>query len=158
MEVATGDIKAMTSLTKCADGKYREIRNSAVSNLMEPGSVFKTVSFMVAMDDGFIDMNTTVDVGGGIMIMYNRKMRDHNWRSGGYGVLTTSQILERSSNCGVSYLIDKYYKDNPGRFVDGVYRTGIARTYTCPFPVTPVPTSAIPSPTVPTGAAPPCPG
>lgn len=134
MEVATGDIKAMTSLTKCADGKYREIRNSAVSNLMEPGSVFKTVSFMVAMDDGFIDMNTTVDVGGGIMIMYNRKMRDHNWRSGGYGVLTTSQILERSSNCGVSYLIDKYYKDNPGRFVDGVYRTGIAEDIHLPIP------------------------
>lgn len=134
MEVATGDIKAMTSLTKCADGKYREIRNSAVSNLMEPGSVFKTVSFMVAMDDGYIDMNTSVDVGGGIMIMYNRKMRDHNWRSGGYGLLTASQILERSSNCGVSYLIDKYYKDDPGKFVDGVYRTGIAEDFHLPIP------------------------
>lgn len=134
MEVATGDIKAMTSLTKCADGKYREIRNSAVSNLMEPGSVFKTVSFMVAMDDGYIDMNTSVDVGGGIMIMYNRKMRDHNWRSGGYGLLTASQILERSSNCGVSYLIDKYYKNDPGKFVDGVYRTGIAEDFHLPIP------------------------
>lgn len=126
MEVATGDIKAITTLSRCADGKYREIRNGAVSDLREPGSVFKPVSFMVAMDDGYIDMNTRVNTGSGILEMHGRRMRDHNWYRGGYGELTVPQILEYSSNIGVSYLIDKYYFDNPKKFVDGVYRTGIA--------------------------------
>lgn len=33
MEVATGDVKAIVNLTKCADGTYQEIQNHAVSDL-----------------------------------------------------------------------------------------------------------------------------
>ena len=40
MEVATGDVKATVNMTKCADGEYREVKNNAVSDLMEPGSTF----------------------------------------------------------------------------------------------------------------------
>ena len=134
MEVATGDIKAMTSLTRCADGKYREVRSEAVSNLLEPGSVFKPVSFMVAMDDGYIDMNTTVNTGNGTMEMHGRRMRDHNWHRGGYGEINVPRILQVSSNIGVSYLIDKYYYDQPEKFVDGIYRTGITEDTRIPIP------------------------
>lgn len=52
MEVQTGEIKAIVNMTKCADGVYREIRNNAVSDMMEPGSTFKTASIMVALEDG----------------------------------------------------------------------------------------------------------
>lgn len=134
MEVPTGDIKAMTSLTRCADGKYREVRNAAVSDLPEPGSVFKPVSFMVAMDDGYIDMDTRVNTGSGIMEMHGRRMRDHNWHRGGYGEITVPKILQVSSNIGVSYLIDKFYYDQPGKYVDGVYRTGITEDTKLPIP------------------------
>ena len=48
MEVQTGEIKAIVNMTKCADGVYREIRNNAVSDMMEPGSTFKTASIMVS--------------------------------------------------------------------------------------------------------------
>ena len=41
MEVATGDVKAIVNMEKCVDGEYREIKNHAVSDLLEPGSVFK---------------------------------------------------------------------------------------------------------------------
>ncbi|MBP3773734.1 MAG: penicillin-binding protein, partial [Bacteroidaceae bacterium] len=40
MEVATGDVKAIVNMSRDSDGAYREIKNTAVSNLMEPGSVF----------------------------------------------------------------------------------------------------------------------
>ena len=82
MEVGTGDIKAMTSLRRMADGSYQEINADAVKNLYEPGSVFKPMSFLVGMDDGYIHMTDIVDVGCGIKEMYGRKMRDANWRSG----------------------------------------------------------------------------
>ena len=39
MEVSTGDVKAIVNMTRGSDGKYRETRNYAVSNLLEPGSV-----------------------------------------------------------------------------------------------------------------------
>lgn len=53
MEVKTGDVKAIVNMTKCADDDYHEIKNHAISDLLEPGSVFKTASIMVALDEDF---------------------------------------------------------------------------------------------------------
>ena len=133
MEVKTGDIKAIVNMTKCADGEYYEIKNSAVSDLLEPGSVFKTASLMVALDDGVVDTTYKVDTGSGIWDMYGAKMRDHNWHRGGYQVLTLPQTLEYSSNIGVSRIIDKYYGKNPEKFVQGLDRIGIREDLKLPI-------------------------
>lgn len=133
MEVKTGDIKAIVNMTKCADGEYYEIKNSAVSDLLEPGSVFKTASLMVALDDGVVDTTYTIDTGNGIWDMYGAKMRDHNWHRGGYQVLTLPQTLEYSSNIGVSRIIDKYYGKNPEKFVRGLDRIGIREDLKLPI-------------------------
>lgn len=125
MEVQTGDVKAIVNMTKCADGEYREVKNSAVSDLLEPGSVFKTASIMVALDDGVVDTTYKVDTGSGIWDMYGAKMRDHNWHRGGYQTLTLPQTLEYSSNIGISRIIDKYYSKNPEKFVQGIDRLGL---------------------------------
>ncbi|MBQ2216374.1 MAG: penicillin-binding protein, partial [Prevotella sp.] len=126
MEVATGDIKAIVNMEKCWDGEYREIKNHAVSDLLEPGSVFKTASILVSLDDGVVDTTYRVETGGGVWPMYGREMKDHNWRKGGYGRLTLPQTLHYSSNIGVSRIVDDHYHNNPEKFVQGIYRTGIA--------------------------------
>jgi len=126
MDVPTGDIKAIVNMTKCSDGVYREVKNNAVSDLMEPGSVFKTASIMVALDDGVVDTNYHVETFGGVMDMHGAKMRDHNWRRGGYGRLSLPQTLEYSSNIGVSRIIDEHYGQNPEKFVKGIHRIGLA--------------------------------
>ena len=125
MEVSTGDVKAIVNMEKCVDGKYREIKNHAISDLLEPGSVFKTASIMVALDD-VVDTTYRVETGSGVWPMYGRDMKDHNWRRGGYGVLTLPQTLMYSSNIGISRIIDDYYRNDPERFVRGIYRTGLA--------------------------------
>ena len=134
MEVATGDIKAMTSLRRMSDGSYQEINADAVKNLYEPGSVFKPMSFLVAMDDGYMHMNDIVDVGCGVKEMYGAMMRDANWRSGGSGVVNVPQILQKSLNVGVSVLIDRYYHEQPEKFVEGLYRIGVAEDLKIPIP------------------------
>ena len=126
MEVATGDIKAIVNLDKCEDGQYREIKNHAVSDLLEPGSVFKTASMMVALDDNVVDTMYTVETGGGVWTMYGRDMKDHNWRRGGYGTLTLPWCLKYSSNIGISRIIDTFYHKNPEKFVQGIYKLGLA--------------------------------
>lgn len=133
MEVATGDIKAISSMRRREDGSYAELAPDAVSNLYEPGSVFKPMSFLVAFDDGYIHMNDIVDVQNGIKKMYGRTMRDANWRSGGSGVVTVPQILQKSLNVGVSTLIDRYYHENPRKFVEGIYRIGVAEDLKIPL-------------------------
>lgn len=135
MEVKTGDVKAMTTLRRDPkDNTCYEGENLAVSQLMEPGSVFKSVSFLVALNDGKITPETTLDVGDGIKKMYGRTMRDANWRSGGSGVMTVPQMLEHSSNVGVSSLIDRAYASNPQAFIKGVLQTGIAEDFHLPLP------------------------
>ena len=126
MEVETGDVKAIVNMTKCADGEYREVKNNAVADLREPGSVFKVASFLVALDDGVVDTTFHINTGSGVYPMHGREMKDHNWRRGGYGTISLPRALEVSSNIGVSYVIDKFYGSNPEKYVDGLYRIGIA--------------------------------
>ncbi len=133
MEVETGDIKAIVNMTRCPDGEYREIKNNAVADLREPGSVFKTASMLVALDDGVVDTTYTVNTGGGVYPMHGREMKDHNWRRGGYGTISLPRILEVSSNIGVSRIIDDKYGNRPERFIEGIYRTGLAADLKLPI-------------------------
>lgn len=125
MEVKTGDVKAIVNMQRAADGEYYEMVNNAISFRCEPGSVFKTASFLVALDDGVIDTTMTINTGSGVMEMHGRLMKDHNWRRGGYGTISVPRALEVSSNIGVSWIIDKYYGSNPTKYVQGLYRVGI---------------------------------
>ncbi len=125
MEVKTGDVKAIVNMTKCEDGEYHETVNHAISYRCEPGSVFKTASILVALDDGVVDTSYVVHTGNGIMNMHGSNMKDHNWYRGGYGDINVARTLEVSSNIGVSYVIDKNYHDHPEKYVKGLYRIGI---------------------------------
>ena len=141
MEVATGDVKAIVnmerSLTETPEGNrvtYSEQVNRAVSYRCEPGSVFKVASFLVALDDGVVDTSYVIHTGCGIYPFHNRNMKDHNWRRGGYGDINVARSLEVSSNVGVSYVINRFYGNNPAKYVQGLYRIGIADDLEVPIP------------------------
>lgn len=125
MEVQTGEVKAMVNLERAADGHFYERNMHAISDLLEPGSTFKTASIMVALEDGYITPETEVNTGNGVMMMHGSRMKDHNWYRGGYGVIDVTRILEVSSNIGVSYLIDTHYGKDPQKFVDGLKRMSL---------------------------------
>lgn len=128
LETKTGDVKAMVNLERDSTdaSSYREIRDWAMGAAMEPGSTFKTASIMVALDDGEISMNNTVDTGGGVYKMYGRFMRDSGWATyGGHGVIDVTHAMIYSSNVGVSRLIDSHYHNKPEKFVEGLKRVGI---------------------------------
>jgi len=127
MEVETGDIKAIVNMMRNGEGNYIEAVNSAISYRCEPGSVFKVASFLVALDDGVVDTSYVIHTGSGVMPMYGREMKDHNWRRGGYGDINVARTLEVSSNIGVSHVIDKFYHDEAERYVKGLYRVGIGQ-------------------------------
>ena len=106
MEVETGDVKAIVNMMRTENDQYIEAVNSAINYRCEPGSVFKTASILVALDDGVLgknpqDTSYIIHTGGGVMPMYGREMKDHNWRRGGYGDINVARTLEVSSNIGV---------------------------------------------------------
>ena len=122
MEVATGDIKAIANLHKNSTGDFVENMNNAVRDIFEPGSTFKTVSMMVALDDGKIELTDSVYCEKGVYYGYGgARMTD----SHAYEWLDVPHIIAYSSNIGTSKLIHAAYKEHPEEFVDGIYKTGI---------------------------------
>ena len=125
MEVATGEVKAITNMGRIREGVYGEDTNHAVADETEPGSTFKVASIMVALEDGVCQPGDTVDVGNGIYMYKGARMTDHNNHKGGYGRISVEQAIWYSSNIGVAKTILKGYSDNPTKFVEGLYRIGM---------------------------------
>jgi len=118
MEVSTGKVKAMVNLRRTEPGIYVDAYNYALKDATEPGSTFKTVSLLAAMDDGFIDENTTVNVGNGVWTYAKQRISDGH----GGGTYDISDVLAKSSNVGSAKLITKFYADKPQVFLDHLRR------------------------------------
>src|SRR5690606_19171946 len=120
METRTGEVKAISNLGRNSDGKYYERLNYAIGESHEPGSTFKLMSLVVALEDKVIDTNTVIDTEKGQYKVYNRTVRDSKW--GGYGEITMGRAFEVSSNTAFAKVINTNYKNNPEKFVNGLMR------------------------------------
>ena len=119
MDVKTGEIRAISNLGRDKNGKYYERLNYAVGESHEPGSTFKVMAFMAALEDKIIDTSTVIDTKKGRKYFYGRYIRDSH--HGGYGKISAAKALEVSSNIGLATIIDDNYKDNPNKFLDRLY-------------------------------------
>ena len=126
MDVKTGEIKAMANLGK-ENGDYFENYNYALGHAgcYEPGSTFKLVSLMAAMEDGLVDTSDVFDTGSGVWKYRDRTIYDSDYRYGGHGKMTVKQIFEKSSNVGVAKIVTSCYERNPEDYVDRVYNFGV---------------------------------
>ncbi|MFD1314443.1 penicillin-binding protein [Namhaeicola litoreus] len=118
METKTGEVKAISNLGRTTQGTYYEDRNYAVYESHEPGSTFKLMGMVVALEDKVIDTGYMVDTEKGEITFYKRKVKDSNHK--GYGVISASRVFEVSSNVGIVKIVDKFYKDQPEKFVQGL--------------------------------------
>ena len=116
METNSGNIKAISNLGRTSKGKYYEKINYGIWESQEPGSTFKLMSLIAALEDGMISPTDSVDTGNGVLKIYNKEVKDSNRR--GYGIIPISKAFEVSSNTGIVKMIYDNYKDNPERFVD----------------------------------------
>ena len=116
METNSGNIKAISNLGRTSKGKYYEKINYGIWESQEPGSTFKLMSLIAALEDGMISPKDSVDTGNGVLKIYNKEVKDSNRR--GYGIIPISKAFEVSSNTGIVKMIYDNYKDNPERFVD----------------------------------------
>lgn len=116
MDVNTGAVKAIANLSRKDSGEYVENYNYAIGSATDPGSTFKLASLMAAMEDGYIDLNDTVDVGNGSCKFFDVQVKDshHPEKS----KMTVQEVFEQSSNVGVAKLIYRHYAKDPQKFVD----------------------------------------
>lgn len=131
MEVQTGAIKAIANLGKNKDGQYVERRNYAVWESHEPGSTFKLMSLMAALEDNKIDTNTVFDTYKGRYKLYDKYVRDSRW--GGYGKISVANAFAVSSNTVFAQLVHENYKDQPKQFVNRLRNFKLHQTLDLPI-------------------------
>ena len=114
MEVATGEIKAISNIEKLGNGTYGEALNRAVQ-AFEPGSVMKPISLMIAFEDGLVhSVNEQVNCSP-----FQRTSDPH-----APSVKTMKQVIEMSSNTGIARVIFRGYESNPAAFHDRLESIG----------------------------------
>lgn len=125
MEVKTGEIKAISNLSRNSKGEYYERYNYAVGGqgAREPGSTFKLASMIALLEDSDIKLTDMVDTGNGVIKFFNETMKDH--KPGGYGVLTVKEVFEKSSNIGTALLITNHFGSHPSKYTDYMKNMGI---------------------------------
>lgn len=128
MEVETGEIKAITNLDRVSEGVYAEGNPNAFSYMSEPGSTFKTVSLMVALEDGVVTPEEEVFVGNGLFEYKGRIVKDHDWRKGqDKGTVTIARGMYSSLNVVIAKMILKGYENNPQKYVQHIHDLGLTK-------------------------------
>ncbi len=107
MEVSTGQIKAISNLSKNSSGQIGEYKNYAISHSSEPGSTFKAASILALLEDGAYQPTSLVDFSHGKKKFYGHWMHDSGQHGIGEGELRVA--FEKSSNIGIASALDDYY-------------------------------------------------
>lgn len=128
MEVATGEVKAITNLQrdKATDQCY-EGYNFALGVGIEPGSTFKLASMLVLLEaHPELDINKrNVNIGRAHtpLTFSNKKMYDDHPVNED-GMVTIREVFEQSSNKGTARLITDYFGEHPEQYINGLYSMG----------------------------------
>ena len=130
METKTGEIKAISNLGVTKNGKYYEALNYAIGEKHEPGSTFKLMSMVVALEDKVIDSGTVIDTQNGKWKVGKRIVRDSHY---GDGEMSAAKVLEKSSNVGIAKIIQNNYKKNPQKFIDGLHKLEVGYKLNLPI-------------------------
>lgn len=132
MEVSTGKIKAIVNLERNDKGQYRELYNYAIGESRAPGSTFKLASMIALLEDGYVDLDDTVNTGNGQVMYYDKKITDT--KEGGHGLLNVQEIFEVSSNVGISKLVTNFYTGKEQKFINRLYEMNLNNRLGIPIP------------------------
>ncbi|MEY4097659.1 MAG: hypothetical protein RL170_503 [Bacteroidota bacterium] len=110
MEVKTGKIKAIANLGKIGDGVYTEDLNYS-TRVTEPGSTFKLVTLLSALEDKKVTLSSKLNLEGGLWTYAGRTVKDAEVH--GKHEATVLEAFEESSNVGMAKLAVTYFNDNP---------------------------------------------
>ncbi len=118
LDVKTGEILAMANTPSFNPNDrtatpHDNYRNRAVTDLFEPGSTMKTFSIAAALSSGKYTADTLIDTRPGSIVIDGHIIRD----DGNYGILSVTQVLQRSSNIGALKMTLSLPADNLYNFL-----------------------------------------
>lgn len=109
MDPSNGKVVAMANYPTfdpnnyAAASDYSVFKNAAVTNELEPGSVFKTVTLSAGIDTGKIKPDTTYNDTGSVSF---DGYTIRNAENGKYGVQNMVDVLQKSLNTGAVFVLE----------------------------------------------------
>jgi len=112
LDAKTGEVLAMANVPTYNPNNPVNIqgksRNRAITDTFEPGSTMKTVTAAAALESGLYQPETKIQTAPGRMTIGSATIHDAH----AHGVLTVSEIIQKSSNIGSAKMalsMDKQY-------------------------------------------------
>jgi cell division protein FtsI (penicillin-binding protein 3) len=131
VDVKTGEILAMVNQpsynpnSRDASSPYLH-RNRAVTDVIEPGSVIKSLTVAAALENG-VSPNVRIDTNPGVMTLDKYSIRD----TSNHGVVSLEGLLQMSSNIGAAKLAQNM---SNAHLYDVLHRFGYGQTTNSGFP------------------------
>ncbi|MFO8030369.1 MAG: penicillin-binding transpeptidase domain-containing protein [Cyclonatronaceae bacterium] len=112
MDPVTGAVKAMASYPDFdpnfpAASPAANRRNPVISDMIEPGSTFKLVTAVAAVENDLVDFDERFDTGDGRRIISGQMMRDHD----PLGTVSFQEAIQKSSNIATSEVAGRLSSD-----------------------------------------------
>lgn len=103
MDPYTGEILAMANVPVYDPNEYynsdiADRRNRAIADQVEPGSTFKLVTAIAAIEQGVVEMSDMLETGNGYAVVGRRGMHDLH----AYGTISFAEAISKSSNIGIA--------------------------------------------------------
>lgn len=95
MDVQTGTVKAL----------------SGSDSIRQESGLVRLATLLATIESQSVKLSDTVDVGDGILAIGGDTLRDHNWRTGGYGSLTVKRAFAFASNIAGYKIANKAFKN-----------------------------------------------
>ena len=123
-DVHTGQVLALAIRPTFNPNDFRHttpqlLRNHAVSDVYEPGSTFKLVTYAAAIDEKIVTPDDKIDCQGGAITFNGRTIHDD--KSDHYGVITVHEALEHSSDVAAVKLA---LRMGPDHFYEYIHNFG----------------------------------
>lgn len=105
LDAHTGEVLALANYPSFDPSDRRhltgeQLRNRALTDVFEPGSVMKPFTVSMALEAGLVTPKTVVNTNPGYIMVTGSRLSDIK----NYGVLTVEGIIQKSSNVGVTEL------------------------------------------------------
>lgn len=131
IDIRTGEILAMVNQPSYNPNSRESSppylhRNRAVTDVVEPGSVIKSITVAAALENG-VDPNIRIDTNPGIMTLDKYTIRD----TSNHGVVSLEGLLQMSSNIGAAKLAQNM---SNAHLYDVLHRFGYGQTTNSGFP------------------------
>ena len=132
LDVQTGEVLAMVNYpsfnpNSIASRQGEGLRNRALTDVFEPGSVIKAFSMASAFESGQVSLDDQVDTTPGTLMIDGQQVTDVR----NFGRLDLTGIITKSSNVGISQVILSLPANT---FTDMIFQMGFGRSTGSGFP------------------------